>query len=218
MTYIRHVGLIPDGTRRWSRENGIPLLSGYLRSMDNLISFINTCFGDDISSISIYMLSDLNLQRSLEDLEPVFEAEQQFLSNYLLDICRKWDSKVISAGDIEILPTAFKDKIVDICHYTSMHQKRRLYLLFAYSPFEEIRHAVDRASSGKVEIDHFWVNEYVDVIIRTAGGSTLLSNFLPIQSGYAQINMRDEYFNDLKQETVFAILDKARSVLMKKGR
>jgi undecaprenyl diphosphate synthase len=185
--------------------------------MDNLISFIDVCFEENINNISIYMLSDLNLQRSQEDLIPVFEAETCFVQKHLPDLCNKWSCRVIPAGNLLALPKSFSSEIINLCNYSKKFSDRCIYLLFAYSPLDEVRYACINANNDKVEIKHFWVDKFIDCIIRTAGGPTLLSNFLPLQSGYAQIHMCDEYFNDLGQGKILNIIQKTRSTVMKRG-
>ena len=43
MTKIKgiHVGIIPDGMRRWSKENNISLVESYLTSLENIDNIIH---------------------------------------------------------------------------------------------------------------------------------------------------------------------------------
>ena len=46
MTHAKklHVGIIPDGMRRWSKENNISLVDSYLTSLENIDNIISYFF------------------------------------------------------------------------------------------------------------------------------------------------------------------------------
>lgn len=215
---IRHIGLIPDGNRRWADANALPYNKAYRITMQNIVKMIIHLSSKDIRSLSIYLLSTENLKRNRYDLGAVLDAETYLLQNLIAPIVAELQSRVIHAGNPYILPERLSSSILELCDKTKIFDRRFLYLLIGYSPFEEISHALQTSQKSQIDITDLWVPERVDLIIRTAGGPPLLSNFLPLQSGYAQICMVDKYFNDLREEELDRILEEAAKVKMLYGK
>lgn len=62
----KHIGLIPDGTRRWSKKNNINLYEAYLISMHKIVEYIDIFFRHGSKNVSIYLSSSQNFNRSSE--------------------------------------------------------------------------------------------------------------------------------------------------------
>lgn len=190
----RHVGLIPDGTRRWSHRTGVELAVGYHRAMDKLSESIDALFAAGISVVSVYLLSRRNLQRAASELQAVFEAEIRFCVNLLPSILDNHSAAVHVVGDIEGLPPEFRQAL-DRMSVFSAESSRKLYLLVGYDAWSELREAM-RSTTPMTVPASLAVTEDVDLIIRTGGGM-LLSGFLPLQSQYAHLSVTDKLFNEL---------------------
>jgi undecaprenyl diphosphate synthase len=218
MNTIKHVGLIPDGNRRWAIENSIDYRTAYKKSMEHLLKCIEWIFDMNINCLSIYLLSKENIERSREDLDAVLYAEEYFLSELLISTCQKYKCKVIHAGNCNLLTESMNNKINNILKLTNNYENHELYLLIGYNPIDEINISIKSNKQNLLNIEHLLVPKKNDVVIRTAGGSLLLSNFLPIQCGYAQVYIVDEYFNDICKGKIKSILDKASNVNMLFGK
>jgi undecaprenyl diphosphate synthase len=203
-----HVGLIVDGVRRWSRREGVDLTDGYRRALTGVDTLVRNLFDSGVDSVSLYLLSRDNLQRTPEDLNAVFEATTEFLATSMQRVAHEFDAAFILAGDSRSVPERYRIAIEGL---TSMPGKsaalRRVYLLVAYSPAEEL---ADRWAPGLDDmaslVSQLWVPERVDLVIRT-GGAALLSDFLPLQSGYARIwwtsaSIVDLTWDDIKDEVI----------------
>jgi undecaprenyl diphosphate synthase len=200
---LNHLGIIPDGTRRWAKKNNISYYNAYLKSMQKLKVFLNIGFDNGVNIQSIYGLSKDNLARSDGDLSPVFEAETFLIESILPNLCDTYNCSVHLAGKSSLLPEPFYKAIVQLIEETKKYQKtstKKIYLLLGYSPWDEIDFAVKNAKNNKPLKKYLWVKEELDLVIRTGGGK-LISNFLPLQSGYAELLFFDQFFNDLSIET-----------------
>ena len=217
MLKINHIGLIPDGNRRWADENSLDYSSAYNISMNNIAKFIQYVSQIGINSLSIYMLSKENLNRKRDDIDAVLEAETRFVRTILPTLINKTKYSMIHVGDKSTLPEELRKALKDVLPQSSQLSKKRLYLLIGYNPIDEINYAISSKSS-KFKIENLWVPEKVDIVIRTAGGPTLLSNFLPLQCGYAQIYMIEKYFNDFTKEDFNSILYNASRSNMAYGK
>jgi undecaprenyl diphosphate synthase len=142
-------------------------------------------------------LSKENLGRSPDHLQAALDAEGYALRELLPRLCERWEASVNIAGDVTLLPEPFRNQAIALAQQTHRYSKRKIYFLLAYNPWDEIRHALAHCD----DLDHLeqalWVKEPVDLVIRTAGGCRL-SNFLPLQSGYAELEFFDCFFNDLR--------------------
>ena len=58
-----HVGLIPDGNRRWARENNVDYKVGHLRGYDALRDILFSFFKAGIKYLSVYALSLENARK-----------------------------------------------------------------------------------------------------------------------------------------------------------
>ena len=127
---INHVGLIADGNRRWAKEHGKGYLDAYKITMVRISEFIEFTLEEGIPIISIYLLSKDNLFRKREDLDTVLETETYLVENLLLPICIKHECKVFWAGDSDIVPKNLKNGLM-FCAITHQYLKEQFctYLL-----------------------------------------------------------------------------------------
>lgn len=217
---IRHLGLIPDGNRRWARENSFGYSEAYAKAMRRVVDCARLFFRADLSSVSVYLLSTGNLSRGRDDLAAVLDAETYFLSVVLPSTIDELQCKVVHAGRSSLLPSPMQFALNRLSEQTRHFSGRTLYLLLGYAPVDEINAAVELSIQRREPLDlssHFWVPEPVDAVIRTAGGPTLLSNFLPLQCGYAQMYMLEKYFLDCTDEELMEIVTSAKSINMLYG-
>jgi undecaprenyl pyrophosphate synthase len=197
LTNPKHVGLIPDGSRRWARKNDRSYYEAYSLAMNVIVSFVDFMYARGVDAISIYLLSTDNLKRSQSDLKPVFETELDLLRKLLPPVVDSHNALVIHAGNSQLLPSDYALAMDNLCSNTKSHDKRTLYLLAAYNPLEEI--SLASKNGEDVSIGQLWVNLPLDMVVRTSGESRL-SNFLPLQAGYAELVFTKKHLNDLKQE------------------
>jgi len=190
-----HVGLIPDGTRRWAKENKISLSEAYINAMQNITYSLDFFFQQGIKAVSIYLSSIQNLRRSSDEIDALFRAEVLLYDAMLPHIAKKFEAKVTTAGKTDLLPDYLQTSINSITYNTSGYSSTRLYLCNAYSPLDEVINALNNSGNTDSFINYLWVPEPLDLVIRTSGAN-LLSNFLPLQSGYARIYTIDKLFND----------------------
>ena len=62
----RHVGLIPDGNRRWAREHGLPVAEGYKVGVCKGLQMLQDCCNLGIEEVSVYGFTQDNTKRPKE--------------------------------------------------------------------------------------------------------------------------------------------------------
>ena len=202
MTKIKgiHVGIIPDGMRRWSKENNISLMESYLTSLENIDNIISYFFSNEVKILSIYSLSSDNLQRDESEVDSIIYAETLYFDKFLPEICKKWNSKFVAVGNIDdITNQKFKNSIIKLQELTKEYSERKMYALINYDPLDDITILSKNINNNKQENINFFdllkVKEPVDLLIRT-GKVKRTSNFLPFHIGYAELRFIDKLFID----------------------
>ncbi|MFH0784120.1 MAG: undecaprenyl diphosphate synthase family protein [Pseudomonadota bacterium] len=202
---LKHVGIIPDGNRRWSEKNGLSYLNGYMVAAQKMRSILEHLLHTHrVRSISIYGLSKENLQRDPRDLETACRIEARFCNEILLEFAKTFACKVIHAGLKDGLPDYFVQAIENICSATQHYKNRTIYMLINYNPWDELNQRCPR--SLDIELTNLWVPEYVDLIIRSAEAIGT-SNFLPLQSGYATFFSAAAFFQDIQNSDIDRAVD-----------
>ena len=82
MTY--HVGMIPDGNRRWAKERGLEPWEGHRKGGEKGELFIEWCIDhEDISEITVYGLSEENFKRPAKELGKLYKLYQDELTKLI---------------------------------------------------------------------------------------------------------------------------------------
>ena len=79
-----HVGLIPDGNRRFAVENGMPLFNGHREGAKKIEEFLSWCSEyPQIKMLSIFALSTENLKRPREEVDVLWDVYRDELKRLL---------------------------------------------------------------------------------------------------------------------------------------
>ena len=181
---INHLGIIPDGNRRWAKANNLSTFDGHKQGIETLKQIALYCLEEKVRFLTVYTLSAENLaNRSKSELEDLFFLIKQLFNTDLISFCTD-KIKVLIIGDPNLFPPDLAPTINDLQEKTKNNVGLTLSFLFCYGGKQEILQA---ASSDNFE-KSLWSKELpeLDLIIRT-GGQKRLSNFLPWQSSYAEL-------------------------------
>jgi tritrans,polycis-undecaprenyl-diphosphate synthase [geranylgeranyl-diphosphate specific] len=196
----RAVGLIPDGNRRWAKENGHSVVEGHIRGADVIEDFLDWCKEKGIKTVIVYGLSEDNLHRPRKELKALFKLYEERI--YKLEPkAHKNRMKVeVLSTNSRVLPLPLKEAIRKIEGATANYAKYCLKILLAWSAQKEIIQAmykayeVARKGLPLPDIRRFLaVKDYPDLVIRTSGESRI-SDFLSVQLKYAELYIIDKNF------------------------
>ena len=213
---IEHIGIIPDGNRRWAKRNNVPLENAYEMFFQHICAIAKCLLLGNIKVLSVYIISSENLQRECEDVKAVLTAFNKALEDLLPDLCLTNKIRINIIGEISKLPFLNQQLLESLSSKTMCFGEFTINMLIGYNPFAEINKIVMEKKS--VTIFNLSVPQRVDLIIRTAGGPARLSNFLPLQSGYAALHMFDDYFLDVTCEAIVNIVESYKRIEMRYGR
>ncbi len=211
-----HIGIIPDGGRRWAKVHECSLQEAYSVARAKLQEYVNYLYDCGVFEISIYLSSIQNFRREADELDANLDIVETSLNNLIAILAKQRNIRVVMAGTREILPASFLTEVELLERLTLNNKGGRLNLLIAYDPIEEIEQAIKSKENNDHFIKNLWVTTPVDFIIRS-GKAPLLSNFLPIQSGFARLYFFGKLFNDLTIEDVICALGNFSSLERKFG-
>jgi tritrans,polycis-undecaprenyl-diphosphate synthase [geranylgeranyl-diphosphate specific] len=218
-----HVGLIPDGNRRFMSKQGIKdLLSSYDMGIRKFYDFLDWCYDLGVDEVTIYALSIENLQsRDKTEVDTLFKVFNQHAINGLTD--ERIHSKKIRVnvcGDRGILEestgnrrlaTQMLSNLRKLEESTKDHDSFTLNLAIAYGGRQEIISSVKKIieSGGEITEDsimeNLWVKGCPDLIIRTS--EDRLSNFLIWQGAYSEIYFVKKLWQEFSQKDIKAIIE-----------
>jgi undecaprenyl diphosphate synthase len=211
-----HVGLIPDGLRRWADANDTTLSEAYLRGAEKVAEILHTLHRNDVKTVTVYNLSRANLARPSAQLDAVYSASIQFFTTMLPSQFNVEDYTVRLHGDRSLLPAEYVAAAYELESSTE-DGHFHINILAAYDAFDELRAAHTRARREGCDISAAFDIPNVDLVIRTTP-EPLLSGFLPLQSQYAELVFLETPLNELTSERIDDIIAEHQSLPQRRGR
>lgn len=206
----KHIGIIPDGGRRYAVKKEITLFDSYALSMIKLRECCNLFFTEGVEVISIYFSSKQNFKRTSKEIHDFETAELTFVTEQIPILKKSYNNiRVNFLGAIDMLDSDFQ-RIVhqhNVINESMGNDCLIINLCVAYDPFDEIKEIVENYSPQVNIFDQLWCSKPVDIIIRS-GGANLLSNFMLLQSGFAKIYCDKRLFNELTLNDMSDILNR----------
>lgn len=227
MTDTFHVAIIPDGNRRWAKQNGVRGYAAlYDRGIDNLLVISEAAFEQGITHLSLWGSSHANLaDRSSEfftTIDRVFRKNiHRFANN---PIITKYDVRISVVGEWRdsLSPktvAAFDEAIEKTAHRTS----RELTLLIDYSGTRERTAAVhsiltdtdDSISTDQLLRSRSWTGHLpdLDLLIRTGSWQDPHNSagFMSLLSDETQLAFPEVLWPDFTPEKLIHVIDDFRT-------
>lgn len=195
MRLPKHIGIIPDGNRRWAVERGKDKSGGYESGLDPGLRVFKMCEELGVREITYYGFTTDNAKRPREQRIAFTEAcvnAVKMLANEDVAIL------VIGNTESQIFPK-------ELLPYTTRRVFGRgaikVNFLINYGWEWDLSELKETSgSSHKIgnKIKSSDISR-IDLIIRW-GGRRRLSGFLPVQSIYADFYVVDDYWPDFKPD------------------
>ncbi|MFC2154350.1 polyprenyl diphosphate synthase [Candidatus Altiarchaeota archaeon] len=218
-----HVGLIPDGNRRFMSKKSIKnLFDSYNMGITRFFDFLEWCMKDGVDQVTIYALSTENLDnRSNTEIETLFKVFSDQAKKAINDkrihdskisvkVCGSRDTLINKTNNKE-LANQLVENLNNLEEATKDYSNLRLNLAIAYGGRQEILNAAEAVSTSGEEFSeenfrkHLWIPDYPEVVIRTS--EERLSNFLTWQSAYSEIYFVDKLWQEFEHQDLSHILD-----------
>lgn len=198
----RHIGIIPDGNRRWAQGQGMNKEDGYEYGIEPGFELYKACIELGIEEMTFYGFTVDNTKRPSAQTR----AFQKACVDAVMNIS-KFDANLLIVGNTEspLFP-------IELRPYTKrvMLGKGLMNVNFLVNygwdwDLSQSHKSEERKRSFSKRIASADISR-IDLIIRW-GGRCRLSGFLPIQSIYADFYVIDDLWPDFKIEHLYQALD-----------
>ena len=196
----RHIGIIPDGNRRWAQNKGFEKQDGYKFGIQPGFELYNLCLELGIEEMTFYGFTADNTKRpSLQTaaFQKACVDAVECLANRDADLLVVGNTQSPSFPK-ELLPyskrTRFGKGLIKVNFLVNYDWNWDLNYSVKNSDFNLNENLIKGIASSDIS--------RIDLIIRW-GGRRRLSGFLPIQSIYADFYVLDEMWPDYNNEQVY---------------
>ena len=218
-----HIAFIMDGNGRWAERRHMPRKYGHKMGTQTLENVVDLAAKFGIKTVTFYAFSTENWARPQSEIDYLFGIFRKFLSE--IDRYKHKNVKLRFIGNLSRLPEDVRDACVEMTERTKENTGLNVVIALNYGSWEEVTSAVNRLlQSGKTSVSEEEIKNalythdltFPDVVVRT-GGEVRLSNFLLLQSAYAELIFTDTLWPDFDEKAFVGVLDEYSSRVRKYG-
>jgi undecaprenyl diphosphate synthase len=217
-----HIGIIPDGNRRWARARGYHTFEGHRKGFARAVEVSRAAREIGVHTVTLWGFSSENWDRSKEEVGYLMKLYEKLIEDYLKE-AKKEKVRIVHLGRKDRLPKALFVKIAKAENDTKNNSKYIMNIAIDYGGQDDIIRATRKMIDDGVKSEnvnkelfekyvdtHDQPYPYVDLIIRTSGEQRT-SGFLLWQSAYSEVYWENDHFPDFTPEKLkSAILDYSR--------
>ena len=203
MRIPNHIGIIPDGNRRWAVESGMTKDRGYDKGLDPGLQLFKLCEEIGVKEITYYGFTVDNTKRPkfqrLAFTKACIDAVKM-LSNENADLLVLGNTES-NMFPKELMPFALRRQRFGL-------GGTKVNFLVNYGWQWDLKYYFCGEGKDKDLLNHIKSKDIskVDLIIRW-GGRRRLSGFLPLQSVYSDFYIIDEYWPDFTSDHLYSALE-----------
>ncbi len=205
---ITHVAIIPDGNRRWAKQNNLNTTKGHEAGFESLRKILKECKDSGPKVLSFYAFSTENFNRSKLEVQQLFSLLENVLDKFSQELKENNIQLRISGSQKGLSSTLLKklNQATSLCSSGDFI----LNICFNYGAQEEFinigKTLVKKSLSGQLQEDDI-TKEYiesllwngdlppVDLLIRTSN-EYRISNFMLWQCAYAEFYFTSKLWPD----------------------
>ena len=198
-----HIGIIPDGNRRWAQGTGLNKEEGYHYGIKPGFELYKECIKLGIKEITFYGFTQDNTKRPTAQTK----SFQKACVDSVLQLC-EYDANLLIVGNTD--SPLFPNELKAYTKRTTFGKGLiNVNFLVNYGWNWDLDYSGNTNGDKKVSISNRIASadiSRIDLIIRW-GARRRLSGFLPIQSIYADFYVIDDLWPDFKLEHLYESLD-----------
>jgi len=204
-----HIGIIPDGNRRFGKKYNLSLTEAYERGINKLKEVMEWSKEIGIKILTVWSFSTENINRNFFEKRIFFSLLKKKAEEALnSDEFEKNEIRCRFIGKLSLLPSSLTKILKKIEEKTEKYKKFNLNVAIGYGGRQEIVDACNKIiKSGikRVNINNLRKFLYTDgipdpdLIIRTSG-EYRLSGFLPWQTVYSELIFLKPLWPELTKE------------------
>lgn len=203
MKIPKHIGIIPDGNRRWAESNGLTKEMGYAKGLEPGLALFELCTDYGIEEITYYGFTMDNTKRPSVQTRAFTEA----CINAVKMLSSKNASLLVLGNTSSPM---FPKELLPFTTRKSFGSKGiKVNFLVNYGWQWDLENSRDDNSASRTNYHNSLKSRdisRIDLIIRW-GGRRRLSGFLPVQSVYADFYVIDDYWPEFKKEHFYDAME-----------
>lgn len=206
-----HIAIIPDGNRRWAKQQQLNVNTGYNAGADNIMDIVLAAKEIGVKVLTLYVFSTENWARDPDEVQALLwlldsylkEQTQTMLDNGIRfqtigDSSRMPANVVETVNNTKYLTRDCKDiEIVFALNYGGRNEITRA--------FHKIMEKIEKGDVKQKHVDEQLISQFLDsakwgdpdLLIRTSGISRF-SNFLLWQISYAEFYLSPVFWPDFR--------------------
>ena len=216
----KHIGIIMDGNRRFSKKLMLKPWKGHEWGADKVQKILDWAAELGVQELTLYAFSYENFNRPKEEFDylmRLFSKEFERLKDD--ERLEKEGIRINVIGRIKMFPEDIYQKMLDIMEKTKNNDKFIVNFAMAYSGRIEVIDAVkkiaEQLEQGKLNVEdineevfekNLYMSDEPDLIIRT-GGDRRTSNFLNYQSAYSEWFFIDKLWPEFEKEDLVKVVE-----------
>ncbi len=190
----KHIGIIPDGNRRWAKEHGLNKQDGYEHGLMPGLKLLHIAREMGIEEITYYGFTVDNCKRPAEQ----FNAFKKACVD-AVELLTREGADLLVIGNSK--SKCFPEELLTYTIRTSVNGGGiKVNFLVNYGWQWDLSHIQVDGKPYSYDISR------IDLLIRW-GGMRRLSGFLPIQSVYSDFYVVDHYWPDYRDEDFVSALE-----------
>ncbi len=197
-----HLGIIPDGNRRWAKQHALKPWEGHQTALDNSQAILDWCRTDHrIGWVTMWGFSTENWDRDPREVSALMRLFVKYLTNQQSSL-HEHKTRFLHSGRRDRLPAELSQLIARTEAETKDYTDFTFNLAIDYGGQDEIIRAISRLKSRPATpsnlrqcFDQPSLPDF-DLIIRTSG-EYRTSGFFIWQSAYAEWYFEPKLFPDL---------------------
>lgn len=212
----KHIAIIMDGNGRWAKQRGGIRLFGHKSGANTVNEIVEASVEIGIKNLTLYAFSTENWNRPKTEIEGLMTLLISTIDSKLEKLL-KYNVRLSMIGQLELLPTNVKDKLLGAMKKSEVNTGLNLVLALSYSSRWELTDAMKRIAEkvarGAItheSIDSNTINEHLstfgipdpELLIRTSG-ELRISNFLLWQIAYSELYFSDKLWPDFSKEDYY---------------
>jgi undecaprenyl diphosphate synthase len=215
-TTPKHIAIIPDGNRRWAKAHKLLSEKGHRAGLDLLIELSLAAKEFDVASLTFYLFSTENWNRSKREVSYLLALFKRFLK-INIPVMKKNGIRLTTLGNLTVFSDSLRAVLQEAVQETAPCEEIEVTIALNYGGRDEMQRAVrsiveDCASKkiDKTQIDASLISSYLDTagrrepdLLIRAGGEKRLSNFLLWQMAYTELYFCDKLWPDFTAQDLF---------------
>jgi len=204
MNHPQHIGVIPDGNRRWAKENGLNKEEGYLHGLAPGLQLFKLCQQAKVDELTYYGFTMDNTKRKNVQTKAFTKATVEAVK-----MIAQEDAELLVVGNTD--SPKFPEELIPYTRERTTFGSGgiKVNFLVNYGWHWDLANLEQNNRQSKTGVISSLQSQNIsrlDLIIRW-GNRRRLSGFLPAQSVYADFYIVDKYWPDFEANDFYKALE-----------